>query len=80
MGHPQRTSGRQGATLIALAFVPCVILLYVLSTGPAIYLYRVSGYPPGFHHALDVLCAPLDWAHNHTPARGPIEWYVELWQ
>lgn len=66
------------ALLVAVGLLSTLVL-YVTSVGPVVLAYERLGHPAGVEHFIDTFYAPLDWAHNHTPAREPLRWYVELW-
>jgi hypothetical protein len=52
-------------------------LFYTLSVGPAVYIGMRSGSRPD---TLRTICAPLIWVNENTPLRGPLDWYVRLWE
>jgi len=63
------------AHVLLWAAAPILIgILYVASVGPVARLYQ--NQPP---EAVVVMYTPLIWAYENTPARGPLEAYIELW-
>jgi hypothetical protein len=58
-----------------------VLLLYVLSIGPVLMMddknLIPNGSPAG--RVLQIVYSPLEWAHENTPLRKPLEMYVHLW-
>jgi hypothetical protein len=49
---------------------------YVLSTGPVCKVAEKLGVGAD---AVHIVYAPLVWLYHHTPARQPLEWYLDLW-
>lgn len=54
-----------------------LLVLYVLSLGPAVAIVRRTGM--GVDVAT-VVYAPLEWLYENTPLREPLGAYVEFWQ
>jgi hypothetical protein len=65
--------GRWLAWGVALALL---LLLYVLSYGPALYLVDRTGVG---EEALFAAYAPLDWLGERTPLGGPLGRYLGFW-
>jgi hypothetical protein len=61
---------------IALALVLAPVL-YMLSAGPAVYLVERTGTGDD---AARIVYAPLIWLAENTPLRGPLVWYIDLWE
>jgi len=64
---------------VAVAGLALLVVLYVLSIGPAIWFAQTVGPGPSTMNALEVVYSPLRWAYDNTPLHGPLEWYVEIW-
>lgn len=56
--------------------IPALLLVYVLSIGPAALLFKHcnvdTSYAARFY-------TPIFWMHDHTPLKRPLELYVEGW-
>jgi hypothetical protein len=53
-----------------------LVLVYILSIGPVVlYTEKTHGDFATIHQ----FYAPLDWLHDHTVLRKPLEMWVELW-
>ena len=71
---------RSRSTLVwpVMGLVAGLPVLYALSFGPVLRLcasvspYRIPVW-------VGVIYAPLAWLHEHTPLRGPLDWYLGLW-
>jgi hypothetical protein len=61
------------AVVLALLLLPA---LYALSLGPVKLAVVHTGQGV---RAYVTFYRPLFWLHDHTPLRGPLEWYVERW-
>jgi hypothetical protein len=62
-----------GCLVLVLLFAPP---LYVLSLGPAIWLFK-HGY---ISKETGIVYAPLGYlGNNFEPARKALNWYLELW-
>jgi hypothetical protein len=62
---------------VALAIVFGVLLLYVLSIGPA---YRLGSTGRLSQSSFAVIYAPIIWISEHSDAaRDALGWYCELW-
>ncbi len=57
------------------------VLVYVLSVGPVVLVLDKMRWlnRPATEAALNKVYAPLVWAHEHTPLRKPLDWYIALW-
>ncbi len=64
---------------LALAAVPVVLVLYVLSIGPVAWLARSTGVEPQIAPVAMIVYAPVVWLHEHTFMQEPLRWYVRLW-
>ena len=53
-----------------------LVLLYVLSIGPARYVWERSVRS---HRMIEKLYAPLDWALANTPLYPPLRAYSDWW-
>lgn len=62
----------------ALLWIPLTLLVYALSTGPAVKLSENGVFPDGY---LERVYAPLVWlAEECPPAMDFFEWYlVNVW-
>ena len=63
-----------------LIWIPVILLLYVLSTGPVILL--ASQFPTGSRatRAIEYLYAPIGVSYNHCrPLARALDWYLALW-
>ena len=61
----------------AVAVVAAVLVLYVLSVGPALVLY--DHVPPSAQTVIAYAYVPVFWLDLLFPAKQPIMWYVNLW-
>jgi hypothetical protein len=73
--NPRRTKGGGWAVLaVGLVVVP---ILYVLSSGPAIWLGHKGVLPVEF---ILVVYSPIDWACDSSESfKRALEWYIDLW-
>ncbi len=62
-----------------LAAAPAVLVLYVLSIGPAAWIVAVPDWMDVALPIFQIGYAPLIWLHDHTFMRNPLEWYIGLW-
>ncbi len=74
MTNPDEAPASHGGRLYWL--LPFVLLLYVLSIGPAARVCRGNAQ---FIRALQVFYYPVIALHDHTPLKKPLEQYVEFW-
>ena len=63
------------AVWLTLAMIP---LAYIGMLGPAARWYDKCPRP--MQNALQVIYYPLQWLHENTPLRKPLDWYIELWE
>ena len=63
---------RIGCTLIGL------VLLYVLSYGPAIYVDQ-GGHPDWYDSLFRKIYAPLNLVAHGTPLQRPLDAYINFW-
>ncbi len=56
--------------------VAVVPLLYVLSCGPAIYVFEKTHANPDL---FEKIYGPLIWLHDRTPMKKPLEVYAQFW-
>ena len=68
---------RTGAA-IAVLIVALLPILYVLSVGPAVMLADMTESDE-LAVVLRVVYYPLEWLHENTPLKEPIEAYIDLW-
>lgn len=69
-------SGGSQTAFIFLLVLLAVIILYVLSVGPAGKLALHKGWPL---EPFERLYLPLTWLYENTPLDGPIDWWLDLW-
>ena len=69
----QKSGGGTGVVMLVVAILALLPILYVLSSGPVIWL-TIHGYAP------DVpLYAPLQWAGEHCePFHKAFRWYLNF--
>lgn len=67
---------RSGPAVVLALVILLFPIAYVLSIGPAA---RLADQGHIEMSVADAVYFPLKWLHDHTPLRGPLEWYVELW-
>ena len=79
MDGPRRREGRGSLVWLLPAAIVVLLWLYPLSLGPAIVWHR-STSSEFVHTALEGFYGPLEWLHENTPLRGPLDWYVALWE
>ena len=65
---------------IALVIALLLPMLYVLSIGPAVYVLKATGPNRELEEAVEVFYFPVEFLHQTTPLRGPLEAYVEFWE
>ena len=56
--------------------LPCLIFFYILSIGPAFWLYKTCAWDFGSFH---IIYAPLSWLHDNTSLKGILDWYIGLY-
>ena len=72
-----RSSGA-GMTFAVLAMCVLSPLLYFLSIGPALLVFRKTGSDLT---VLNYIYAPVIWLyHNCEPLQPLMDWYVRLWE
>lgn len=64
-----------------LWLVLLVPVIYVLSIGPVAWglVHWPGGVPVPMQEGVALVYKPLDWLHDSTPMKKPLEKYVELW-
>jgi len=64
-----------------LVWVGVVLVLYVLSMGPAVMIDHkgVLEAHTTLGNSLTVFYAPMTWAYMETPLYAPIRMYLHLW-
>ena len=73
----KRPSGSTGAVVIALIII---VVVYVLSFGPLVWVMkRVGPPPPAVEKTVEIIYAPLFLLYEYTWLHDPLEWYVGLW-
>jgi hypothetical protein len=77
MGEGEASSKRVTPFAVALTCIAALLLpcLYVASVGPV----ARYGDRPSLVGVWRVVYAPLEWAHEHTVLREPLEAYVGFW-
>ena len=75
--HPKRSRAGPAAALVIALLLP---VFYVLSLGPAVYLAKATDEDPRLVQAIVVFYAPLQWLHDETPLREPLDAYVDFWK
>ena len=74
----KQTMDKRGASYTSLFIIKVFVVLlimYVLSYGPACYLWEQTNWPERFLHHI---YAPIVWAQEYTLFKGVIDWYVSL--
>ena len=71
----ERESGLSWGTVALVVLL--LIVLYVLSIGPAAVIAQRTG--GGAWRVFRVVYAPLIWLYENTPLREPLEHYVGFW-
>jgi hypothetical protein len=73
---------KSGYSVFVWVFV-AVLLLYVLSIGPAAKIVGSNGSFLGSNGSAIAtfgrIYAPVIWLHDHTPLSKPLDAYVSLW-
>lgn len=64
---------------LALAAVPVVVALYVLSVAPVLCLAFHCGVEEQVIPVATIVYAPVFWLHEHTFMKEPLDWYLRLW-
>lgn len=67
--------GTRYTSLFIIKVFATMLIMYIISYGPAVYLWNETGWPK---QMLYNLYAPIVWAKNNTLFSGVIEWYVGL--
>ena len=63
--------------VLVLLFLP---VLYVLSIGPAVFMYDRHMLSPSVASTLETIYSPLEWASNQSKAiEYPLNSYIQLW-
>jgi hypothetical protein len=79
MEKPLRSTGPVAVVAVIVLLVGP--LLYVLSVGPAVWLYDRGTLGDGGRQAIEVIYLPLEWAASKTGAIAvPVDWYLDLWR
>jgi hypothetical protein len=72
---------RPGVAFWAAVVVVAVPVLYLLSAGPAHWMFA-RGWPPQWaYDAAEIVYAPIRWIFDYapTPLRDALRWYLDLW-
>jgi hypothetical protein len=80
--RPEKSSqSMRGATVALVAMIVLMPLLYLLSIGPAVWLFKNGAFSVGTMESIIMpVYAPLDWVRGHFPLCGAVmDSYVELW-
>ena len=78
MAEPDHSPDSNGSSGSGVSFLIVVPLLYVLGIGPAAALGSRTNNGRGAA-VLAKVYAPVNWLHDHTLWKEPLEAYVELW-
>lgn len=69
----------------SLAGLFVVVPIYAASLGPYAMSFAYYAFTPAprpiqsLHKHGAIIYAPLNWLHEHTSAREPLEWYADQW-
>ena len=75
--NERSSSGASVVTVILLIGMLLLPIAYVLSIGPAVWLYDRGWLPD----AVIVVYWPIEALHNYSSiCREALDWYVALWQ
>ena len=74
----EATHDRNGGGFFAIAAVVMLLIAYPLSLGPAILVHPRCG--PTAQGVIEAVYLPLQFLHENTPLRKPLDWYVSFWQ
>ena len=75
------TRGAGPAAVVALLLFLLLPVFYVLSIGPAVWLFSTGRMEARTAAALDKFYYPLEIFHDQAPTlSAPVEWYAELWR
>lgn len=75
-----RTGRWRAASAIALVMALLLPIFYVFSIGPAAYVLKATGPNQEIEEAAQLFYFPVEFLHQTTPLRGPLEAYVEFWE
>lgn len=78
--HSAESSSRGGVGLTFVVLMICALLplLYFLSIGPVLLLFRKTGSDL---QLLNYIYAPVVWLYHHCEPLQPLmDWYVKLWE
>jgi hypothetical protein len=67
--------GTQYTSLFILKTFVTMLIMYIVSYGPAVYLWKQVQWPATM---LENIYAPIVWAERYTLFSGVIKWYVGL--
>ena len=71
----QEQRGARYKSLFVVKAILISIFLYVLSYGPALYIWQELAWS---QRRFDRFYAPIQWLQEHTPLGSSIDWYVSL--
>jgi hypothetical protein len=74
MNNENESSSGRLMWVLGMALIP---VLYFLSVGPVLLLFKNSPHPPD--KVLKTIYYPLILLHDHTFLKKPIEAYCDLW-
>ena len=78
--HDEVSASRWGHwALFACVGLIVIVALYVLSIGPAVYLFEVSGEPEWLGDMFSVIYRPIEWLLFGTESRELLESYIQWW-
>ena len=67
--------------LVLIAVLIVLPMLYLLSTGPVVWMVHTGLISTSLIPILGSIYAPLEWVSQNVPVVGPaIEQYVEWWR
>ena len=74
--------GRSGVAIAVIGVLVLAIpLLYVLSVGPAAYVYDRIDDSSALATTLQTIYAPLGWVSEQSSlTRDALNWYLSVWQ
>jgi hypothetical protein len=78
---PTKRGGGAAVVLVLIAVLIVLPMLYVLSTGPMVWMVHNGLISTSLVPILSVIYAPLEWVAHNVPVIGPaIENYVSWWR
>lgn len=78
---PMKRGGGTAVVLVLVAVLVVLPMLYVLSTGPVVWMAHSGFISESLIPVIGVIYAPLEWVAHNVPVVGPaLDQYVEWWQ